>query len=76
VSVGEKAPKVSGLAGGSPAANAGLRVGDKIYSVDGRPVETVAEFDRELAKKTAPGEVLLKAGPTRYEAREVRVTVK
>lgn len=39
---------------GSPAAKAGLKVGDKIYSVDQKNVHTLVEFN-ELMKNYLPG---------------------
>lgn len=41
--------RLSALAGGGPAARAGLAVGDLIVEVDGRPPEGVAGFERSVA---------------------------
>ncbi len=76
IGVAEKAPKVAGLAGGSPAAKGGIKAGDRIFAVDGRSVDSVAAFEAEMSKKTIPGEVVLRAGPTRAEASDVRLIFK
>src|SRR5581483_5824162 len=58
VGIVENAPKVAGLVGGSPASKNGIKAGDRIFSVDGHTVDSVAAFEAEMAKKTIPGEVV------------------
>jgi len=43
---------VRAVALGSPAHAAGLRGGDVLHSVDGRPVRTIAEFDAWLCERS------------------------
>ncbi len=76
IGVAEKAPKIAGLVGGSPAGLAGLKAGDKIFAVDGRSVDSVAAFEAALRDKTAPGQITVKTGPTKVESRTVTITVK
>jgi C-terminal processing protease CtpA/Prc len=73
ISIGDKAPKVAGLVGGSPAARGNIKPGDRVYSVDGHSIESVAQFEAEMAKKTRPGEVVLRVGRTKAEANDVRI---
>lgn len=52
---------------GSPAERAGLKVGDVIYSVDGKPMENGRQFDVDLYRKPIGQPVTLEVGrgPTR-----------
>lgn len=52
---------------GSPADRAGLKVGDVIYSVDGKPMENGRQFDVDLYRKPIGQPVALEVGrgPTR-----------
>ena len=52
---------------GSPAERAGLKVGDVIYTVDGKPMENGRQFDVDLYRKPIGQPVALEVGrgPTR-----------
>jgi regulator of sigma E protease len=80
------APVVGSVEDGSPAAGAGLRVGDRIVSVDGRNVDTwnalsievVTKAGRELAMvvERDGGQVNLRMTPTavtRYEIGDIGI---
>jgi regulator of sigma E protease len=80
------APVVGSVEEGSPAAGAGLRVGDRIVSVDGRNVDTwnalsievVTKAGRELAMvvEREGGQVNLRMTPTavmRYEIGDIGI---
>lgn len=47
---------------GSPAEGAGLRVGDLIYSIDGKPMENGRQFDVDLYRKPIGQPVTLEVG--------------
>lgn len=59
---------------GGPADRAGLRVGDVVYTIDGKPIENGRQFDVALYRKPIGQPVTLEIGrgPTRSV---VRVTV-
>jgi hypothetical protein len=76
VGIAERSPKVAGIAGGLPAAPPLIKVGDHVYAVDGKSVDSVADFEAMFRGKTAPGEVVLRVGPTRSEAHDVKLVVK
>ena len=69
-------PRVGDLVRGMPAEAAGLRPGDLITSVAGRPVATWGDLVRELQRH--PGEQitleLVRSGGGRSEALSVRIT--
>jgi hypothetical protein len=67
-------PRVTGLA--ATASANGVHTGDHVYMVDGRQIQTVGDFEREMAKKTIPGEVVFKMGPTAGEVRDVKFVFK
>jgi S1-C subfamily serine protease len=73
VGVAERSPKIAGITGGSPAAQAGLKVGERVYRVDGKAVDSVHDFEVAMDGKTTPGEVVLHVGPTKMDARDVRI---
>jgi regulator of sigma E protease len=87
VRLSESSPPVVGsVAEGSPAANAGLRVGDRILTVDGRSVDTWEALDIEVLPKAGReltmlvaregGQVSLRVTPdsvTRYELGEIGI---
>lgn len=52
---------------GSPADRAGLKVGDVIYAIDGKPIENGRQFDVDLYRKPIGQPVTLEVGrgPTR-----------
>lgn len=52
-------PTVESVAENSPAANAGLKVGDVITKLDGMDVRTLAEFTSAMQKRKAGDEVIL-----------------
>lgn len=54
---GEGGVTVSGVVAGSPAERAGVKSGDLLLSVDGRPVASVRDVYRELWKK-GPGDAI------------------
>jgi membrane-associated protease RseP (regulator of RpoE activity) len=49
--------RIESVLAGSPAALAGLQAGDRIQRFQGKPVQSLAEFER-LAMKLAPNEVI------------------
>ena len=48
---GAEAPKVTAVSDGSPAASAGLRVGDEIVEIDGEPVGSGDDLRSELEER-------------------------
>jgi C-terminal processing protease CtpA/Prc len=72
----ERSPKVAGLIGGSPASQSGVKVGDHVFAVDGHSIKSVSDFEFEMSKKTIPGEVVLRVGPTSSESQSVRIVFK
>jgi S1-C subfamily serine protease len=59
---------VGGINPGSPADHAGLKVGDVIVAVDGRPITSVDELSEALmASKTDSVNLALARGATRRE---------
>ncbi|MFT4201873.1 M50 family metallopeptidase [Gordonia sp. (in: high G+C Gram-positive bacteria)] len=50
----EKGENVGACAGGGPAAEAGLRAGDRIVSANGTPVSTASDLSPILGKATGP----------------------
>jgi carboxyl-terminal processing protease len=67
---------VSGILDGSPAARAGLLVGDRLLAVDGQPFEAIGSFrgkaGREVAltieREKGKGEQILKLTPQVFDA--------
>jgi len=59
-----KGPEITEVVSGSPAANAGLEVGDKIVAYNGAPIQTGADVQNALDPKQfgAPITVLKKSG--------------
>lgn len=66
---------ITAVAGGSPAAKAGLRVDSTIQGVDGAPVETVRDFLRQLKERKPGDKIRLMVKRGRGRAREVVVTL-
>ncbi len=59
---------VGGVNPGSPAERAGLKVGDVIVAVDGRPIASVDELSESLAAaKTSSVQLTLARGETRRD---------
>ncbi len=60
-------PVAGGIEAGSAAATAGLRIGDRIIAIDGRPIETFGDIPMAVAHR--PGEAMqvrvLRAGSER-----------
>ena len=48
---GDEAPQVTAVSDGSPAASAGLRVGDEIVEIDGEPVSSGDDLRSELEER-------------------------
>ncbi|MBI3725632.1 hypothetical protein HY251_17020 [bacterium] len=69
-------PKVSGLSGGSPAAQAGIKLGEHIYAVDGKSISSASDFEACFRDRKAPGEVTIRVGATPAEAHDVKVVFK
>ncbi len=64
---------------GSPAERAGIRPGDRIYRLDGQPINTVEELRRMLERVSDGARVrvaLLRRTPTGVESLEVNVSVE
>ncbi len=59
-----KGPEITEVVAGSPAANAGLQVGDKLVAYNGAPIQTGADVQNALDPKQfgAPVTVLKKSG--------------
>ncbi|MBR4104694.1 MAG: PDZ domain-containing protein, partial [Thermoguttaceae bacterium] len=59
-----KGPEITKVVAGSPAANAGLEVGDKLVAYNGAPIQTGADVQSALDPKQfgAPVTVLKKSG--------------
>jgi hypothetical protein len=75
VGVMDKAPKIVSVSADTAMAKVGVKTGERVYSVDGRPVERAADVFSVIDKKTIPGEVRLKIGPTKYDARDVKIEI-
>lgn len=75
IQLGERSPKVNWIAEG-PASRAGLRVGDRVFKVDGRAIFSAADFERELAGKTVPGEVTFTVGRSRDDTHDLKIVFK
>ena len=75
VGIAERGPRIAGIVGGSPAAAAGLKVDERVFRVGGRSIETVADFEAELANRGAPGEVTLRVGRTKSDSHDVKLVV-
>jgi regulator of sigma E protease len=69
---GSSAPIIGSVREGSPAEAAGLSVGDRILSVDGRPVETWDALELEVAMKGGREIALLVAREDRQV--DIRIT--
>lgn len=75
VGVMERVPKITAVTGDTVMAKANVKTGERVYSVDGRPVEKAHEVFEALARKTVPGYVRLKVGVTKWEARDLVLEV-
>ena len=64
---------------GSPAERAGIRPGDRLYRVDGQPLNTVEELRRALERVQDGARIrvsLLRRGTTGVEQLEVHVPIE
>lgn len=64
---------VSAILDGSPAAEAGLKVGDEILSVNGRPYQPIQSFAGKVGQKV---KLLIQRTPTPNSQQEIAVTPK
>ncbi|MBD2101220.1 S41 family peptidase [Leptolyngbya sp. FACHB-261] len=64
---------VSGVWEGSPAAEAGLRLGDQILNAEGRPFEPIQSFAGKAGQKV---KLLIQRSPDLNSQREIAVTPK
>lgn len=64
---------VSAILDGSPAAEAGLKVGDRLLSVDGRPFQAIQSFAGKAGTKV---KVLIERSPDLNSQQEILVTPK
>ena len=62
---------IKGILDGSPAAKAGLKVGDQIVSVDGKPFEAINSFKDKTDKEVA---ILIQSTPNPQERKTIKVT--
>jgi S1-C subfamily serine protease len=73
------AVQVVEVVAGAPAARAGIRPGDRIYALDGKPVASVEELRRHLERLNEGTKVrvsLLRAGASGVDTTEVMLTVE
>ena len=71
---GDDAPQVTAVSDGSPAASAGLRVGDEIVEIDGDPVGSGDDLRAELEERE-PGTKVTVTVDRGEERVEVEVTL-
>lgn len=71
---GDSALKVGRVVPGSPAAQAGIEVGDLVLKLDGAPVTTVAAFTKAMQDRGEGGEVRLVVS-REGKTRDVKITL-